>query len=287
MNIATPMRSLAEWFERKLPIFIMLGLITLLLILYFWSKIFITIHSGEAGILYRRFFGGTIVDYIYPEGMQIIPPWDTMYVYNIRIQTLLHEFEVLSSGGLHITLKLAIRYRPEREVLGILHKEVGPDYVNKIIVPEIESVIREEISKLTPDQIYQFKLGMGSWVSEVVIKALEQAGQKFVKIDDIIIRNIVLPDMIRQAIENKLAEEQAFEAYKFKLLKETQERKRKRIEAEGIRNYQEIISQTLNEQLIKWQGVQATLEVAKSDNSKIIIIGAGKEGLPVILGTDR
>lgn len=277
----------SEWLKRKLPIFIIVTLIVLLLVLYFWSRIFITIHSGEAGVKYWRFFGGTVIDYVYPEGIHFVFPWDKLYVYNIRIQTKLHEFEVLSSGGLHIELKLAIRFRPEQEVLGLLHQQVGPDYVNTIIIPEIESVIREEISKLTPDQIYQFKVGMGSWISQVVIKALEKAGHKFVIIDDIIIRDIKLPEPVRQAIENKLVEEQKFAAYKFKILAETQELKRKRIEAEGIRNYNEIISKNLDEQLIKWQGVRATMELAQSDNSKIIVIGAGEEGLPVILGTGR
>ena len=255
--------------------------------LYFWPRIIITIHSGEAGVKYSRFFGGTVTDYPYPEGIYFIFPWDKLYVYNIRIQTLLHDFEVLSSGGLHIELKLAIRFRPEKEVLGLLHQQVGPDYVNTIIIPEIESIVREEISKLTPDQIYQFKVGMGSWISQVVINALEKAGHKFVTIDDIIVRDIKLPEPIRQAIENKLVEEQKFAAYKFKLLTETQELKRKRIEAEGIKEYNRIISEKLDENLIKWQGVRATMELAKSDNSKIIIIGAGKEGLPVILGTER
>lgn len=276
-----------EWFKRKLPVLTILLLFLLLVLLYFWSSVIITIHSGEAGVIYRRFLGGTIVDYVYPEGIYFIPPWDKMYVYNIRIQTLLHDFEVLSNGGLHIELKLAIRFRPEKEVLGLLHQQVGPDYVNTIIIPEIESVVREEISKLTPDQIYQFKVGMGSWIGQVVVNALEKAGHKFVTIDDVIVRDIKLPEPIRQAIEDKLVEEQKFAAYKFKLLAETQELKRKRIEAEGIRNYNEIISKNLDEKLIKWQGVRATMELAKSDNSKIIIIGAGKEGLPVILGTER
>lgn len=276
-----------ERLERKLPILIVFILVLLLVMLYFWPRIIITIHSGEAGVKYSRFFGGTVTDYPYPEGIYFIFPWDKLYVYNIRIQTLLHDFEVLSSGGLHIELKLAIRFRPEKEVLGLLHQQVGPDYVNTIIIPEIESIVREEISKLTPDQIYQFKVGMGSWISQVVINALEKAGHKFVTIDDIIVRDIKLPEPIRQAIENKLVEEQKFAAYKFKLLTETQELKRKRIEAEGIKEYNRIISEKLDENLIKWQGVRATMELAKSDNSKIIIIGAGKEGLPVILGTER
>jgi regulator of protease activity HflC (stomatin/prohibitin superfamily) len=117
--------------------------------------------------------------------------------------------------------------------------------------------------------------------------AIEEAGQKFVRLDDIVIRRVDLPDEVRQAIAIKLVEEQKYLAYEFIKLKEQEEAERKRIEAQGIQDYQSIISQTLSDQLIKWQGVQATLSLAESENAKIIVIGAGKEGLPIILGTDR
>jgi regulator of protease activity HflC (stomatin/prohibitin superfamily) len=285
--VLSKINDFSEWLKRKIPVLIIFTLGLLVMALYFWPRIVVTIHSGEAGVKYWRFFGGTVVDYVYPEGIHFVFPWDKLYVYNIRIQTLLHDFEVLSSGGLHVELKLAIRFRPEKEVLGLLHQQVGPDYVNTIIISEIESVVREEISKLSPEQIYQFKVGKGSWISQVVVNALEKAGHKFVTIDDVIVRDIKLPEPLRQAIENKLVEEQKFATYTYKILAETQELKRKRIEAEGIKEYNRIISKNLDEKLIKWQGVQATMELAKSDNSKIIIIGAGKEGLPVILGTER
>ena len=276
--------NIRYWLRQKQPLFIVFGLILLLLFLFFWHRIVISIRSGEGGVLYQRFFGGTITDYVYPEGIHLIFPWDNMTIYNARIQTLLHDFEVLTNRGLPIKLKLAIRFRPEYDMLGVLHQQVGPDYVSTIIIPEVESVLRRNIGHLQPQEIYVNKEGV---LTNIILHALEEAGQKFVIIDDVIIREVVLPTAIQQAIENKLVEEQRHEAYTFILEREKQEAERKRIEAQGIKDYQDTISQTLTEQLIKWQGVQATLEIAQSENSKIVIIGAGEQGLPVILGMDK
>ncbi|OAD21035.1 Membrane protease subunit stomatin/prohibitin-like protein, partial [Candidatus Thiomargarita nelsonii] len=119
--------------------------------MFFWNRIVITINSGEAGVLYQRLFGGTVTDFVYDEGIHLVLPWDTMYIYNVRIQTKLHDFEVLTNRGLPITLTLAIRYRPEYETVGLLHQQVGPDYVNTIIVPQIESELRKQIGHYNPE----------------------------------------------------------------------------------------------------------------------------------------
>ena len=273
-----------NWIKRKLPFIIIGMLILLLLILFFWSKIFVTIKSGQAGVLYLRLFGGTITDYVYPEGMHIVFPWDTMYIYNIRIQTALHDFEVLTNRGLPIKLQLAIRFHPEYEMVGLLHQQVGPDYINTIIIPEIESILRKKIGHFQPEDIYINKENI---LTDIIVKALDELGQKFVKINDVIIRKVSLPETIGKAIEDKLVTEQHLKAYDFRLLTEKKEAERKNIEAEGIKRYQDIISQTLNKELLTWQGINATLELAKSTNAKIVVIGSGDKGLPIILNMDR
>jgi len=272
------------WLRQKLPYITVFILILLLVIVYFWKSIFITINSGEAGALYKRFGGGTVTEYVYPEGFHIIPPWDTMYIYNVRIQTVLHNFGVLTNRGLPITLTLAIRFRPEYDLVGLLHQNVGPGYVNTIIIPQVESVLRKQIGQHNPEEIYVNKEG---FLNKIIVQALEEAGQKYVIIDDVIIRAVILPEQIRKAIDDKLVQEQLLKAYVFRLEREKEEAKRKRIEAEGFKVYHNIISGSLTEPLIKWEGVQATLSLAKSENAKIVVIGAGKEGLPIILGTDR
>jgi regulator of protease activity HflC (stomatin/prohibitin superfamily) len=144
-------------------------------------------------------------------------------------------------------------------------------------------VLRKRLSPYTPEDIYMNKDRI---LTTVVIEAIEALGQKYVTANDVIIREISLPPAIRQAIESKLTEQQRFQAYVYRLKREEKEAKRKAIEAEGIKNYQDTVAKTLSDKLLKWQGIQATLELAKSNNSKVVVIGAGSTGMPLILGGD-
>jgi regulator of protease activity HflC (stomatin/prohibitin superfamily) len=116
-------------------------LITLLIVLVLWNRIIITIYAGEGGILFER-WGGTVIDKIYPEGIHTIFPWNIMTNYNLRVQEKRHEFSVLSKQGLNIEIKISIRFRPEANTLGVLHKRIGPKYIKSVVIPEVESVIR-------------------------------------------------------------------------------------------------------------------------------------------------
>lgn len=273
-----------DWLADRLQGLLIFLLIIITTIIVLWPLMVITIHSGEAGVRYSRFFGGTVTDYVYPEGIYLIWPFDKIYVYDVRWQTVMHEFSFLTKKGLPIKLKLAIRYMPDYELLGLLQKEVGPDYVNKIIIPQTESILRRHMGEHDPEDIYTNKAGI---LSNIVSLALEEIGMKFVRVDDIIIRSVELPQGIVDAIEEKLVYEQRSKAYGYRLEIEEYEKARKRIEAEGINQFQNIIKSTLDDRLLKWQGVQATLELAKSNNAKVVIIGSGADGLPLILNTDR
>jgi len=270
------------WIREVIPFLVVGMLVFILGFSYFFSEIVITVNSGEAGVLYKRFFG-TVTDETYPEGIHVIFPWDTLYVYNVRIQTILHEFDIITNKGLPIRLSLAIRFQPDYEMLGMLHQQVGPDYINAIIIPEVESVLRTLLSVYDPEDIYANKEDI---LTRVIVEATEELEKKYITAKGIVIRSIILPDSIRAAIENKLVQQQLEKTYIHILEKEKKEAERKRIEAQGITDYQNIVIQTLSPDLIKWQGVQATLELAKSNNAKIVIIGSGKEGLPIILGND-
>lgn len=256
-------------------------LLVALIFFYFFRSIVIIVGPGEAGVLYRLFLGGTVTNYVYPEGIHFIFPWDRMYIYNARIQTIRHEFTVLTNKGLPIHLKIAVRYRPEYEMIGVLHQQVGPDYVHQIVVQQIESVLRKDIGQQDPEDIYTNKEGV---LTGIIVAAIEEAGRKFVYVEDVIIREVALPTDVRDAIDDKLVQQQREQAYQFILNRERQEAERKRIEAAGIRDYQETIAETLTPELLRWQGVQATENISTSENSKVVIIGAGEEGLPVILG---
>jgi regulator of protease activity HflC (stomatin/prohibitin superfamily) len=274
-------RGIGYWLRDKAPFFVVAILILIIVALFFFSRIFIVVHSGEAGVLYRTLTTGTETNYIFPEKLHIIYPWNTMHIYNVRVQTRYHELTVLTNKGLPITLKLAIRFKPEYDMVGLLHKHVGPDYVEKIIIPQIESVLRKNIGQLNPEDVYTNKEGV---LNRILRIAIDEASRKYVNVDDIIIREVKLPDMVRTAIEEKLVEEQILQKYEFKLQVAGEEAKRKKIEAGGIRDYQQTINETLTASLIKWQAVNATERLIESQNAKVVIIGAGEQGLPVILG---
>lgn len=275
------MKAFKRWAKEHAPHLIVGTLLLLLLLVVLWSRILIVVKPGQAGVLYRMLTTGTVTDHIYPEGLHILLPLNTMTIYDTRVQIVFHEFDVLTSSGLPIKLKLAVRYQPIYELLGVLHQQVGPDYANKIILPQIESVLRRNIGSYTPEDIYTNREGV---LSKIITLALEEVGRKYIQVDDIIIRSVELPESVRKSIESKLVNEQQFLAYQFKLKAEQEEAKRKEIEAAGVDAYQKIISSSLTDKLIEWHGIQATLELAKSPNAKVVVVGSSKNGLPIILG---
>jgi len=269
------------WLKDISPYFVVFFMLLLIFFIYFFPRIFIIIRAGEAGVLYRLLTTGTETNYIFPERFHLIWPWDRMYIYNVRVQTIHHELRVLTNKGLPIHLRLAIRFRPEYDMVGLLHKNVGPDYVEQIIIPEIESVLRRNIGRLNPEDVYTNKEGV---LNKIMRLAIDETSRKYVTVDDIIIRSVELTPLVKHAIEQKLVEEQTLQRYEFVLQIAEEEAKRKKIEAGGIQDYQQIVAQTLSEQLIKWQAVKATESLVESNNAKVVIIGAGEQGLPVILG---
>jgi len=256
------------------------GLLALFLFICFFQRIVIFVNAGEAGVRFRR-FSGTEVDRIYGEGVHVIPPWDRMEIYNARLQVIDHTTKVLTSNGLSVTFHLSIRYRPEYAMLGLLHQKIGKDYLQSVVIPEVDAVLRTQVGHFAAEEIYTTKRGI---LERIFFEAIAQAQEQYVLIDDVMIRSIELPDSIRIAIEAKTEKKQVAEAYRYVLLKEQGEAKRRTIEAEGHSAYNEIISESITEDILRWKGIEATKELAQSENSKVIVIGNGDKNLPVILG---
>lgn len=248
-----------------------------------WHRIVITVESGEAGVLYR-WVSGTEMTQIYGEGLHLIFPWNRMHVYNVRLQTKERGYTMLTQGGLPVDLEIAIRYQPDLRLLPLLHVTVGPEYLDKIVFPETEAVLRRAVGQYTPEQVYTSRRG---FLESLVVSSLTSVEDRYVIIDDVLVRSVELPAAVRLAVERKLTLSEEEKAYEYRLGIERQEAERKAIEAEGIRRYQDIIRQSLNEDLLRWQGIQATRDLATSPNSKTVVIGSGSDGLPIILGGDR
>ncbi|MDP6681459.1 MAG: prohibitin family protein [Desulfobacterales bacterium] len=264
--------------KTNLPVLLVAVLILLFFVFYLYNNIVYSVQSGEGGVLYRRFVGGTVVDKVYPEGIHFIFPWDKMYIYNIRIQQVPYELEVLTKNGMLVSLSLSIRYYPERDLLGVLHKVVGPQYVQTVIIPEIEHVLRVIIGQMSAEDVYTTKRSI---IENYLNEAIEKVHRRFISVDNVIIKKITLPAYVGKAIQKKIEQKHLALAHQFKIERQQREKVRKRIEGEGMRDYNTIVNSSLSPEILQWMAIQATLELAKSDNTKVVVVGSGKQGLPV------
>lgn len=240
-----------------------------------------TIGSGEGAVKYSV-FGGTDLDKLYGEGIQIHAPWVNLIRYDVRVQERLEDIDALSSNGLSIGMDASIRWHPKSSDLPDLHVTYGPDYYRKLVQPELRSAVREIVGQYTPEELYSSRR---TELQEAIFAQVRDAvdGDNVI-VDAILIRDISLPAQIRTAIEDKLKEEQEAERYEFTLVKEALEAERKEIEAKGQAEYQRIITQSLSNQFLRFKGIEATQLLANSTNAKTVIIGSGPDGLPIILG---
>ncbi|MCI5133968.1 MAG: prohibitin family protein [Candidatus Electrothrix sp. AW2] len=269
-------QKIKKFFIRFLSTSVSFLLIVLIIGILLFNRIVIFIDSGEGGVLYRLFFGGTVITKVYPEGIQFIWPWDTMYVYNARVQEYPHDFDALTKNGLNVHFSLSVRYRPEYKLLGRLHKEVGEDYVNIVVLPEIENVLRVLLGSLDAEEIYRTE---DSLLEKAINGAIEQIARRYVQVDDVIIKRMTLPESVAISVQKKIEQKHVAETYEYLLLREEEEKKRKRIEAEGLERFRNALSP----EVLQYMGIQATLELSKSENAKIVIVGGGKDGgLPII-----
>ena len=272
--------------QEHLPYIVIICFVLLFLLVLLWNRIFITVQSGEGGVLYKRFSGGTVVDELYGEGLHVIFPWNMMAVYNLRVQNELHHLDVLTKEGLKITLKMAIRFHPDRNMVGVLHKFVGQDYFKVVVLPEIEATVRSYVVEDDLTNVYA-TLATKSTFQQAVNEAIGRVSKKFVTVDEVMVTDIVLPKEVDSAIQEKLKQQQLVFAYDFRILTEEKEAERKRVEAEGISRYNTIVNSSLSSDVLLWKGIEATKDIAKSDNSKVILIGPDRKSLPIILNAEN
>jgi len=268
--------------NQGLPKAMIMGIVGLIFIVLFGSSMFYTVDPGEKGILFKKFAGGLDKETVYGQGFHVIAPWNTLHVYDVKIHETFEKMEVLSKNGLSIKIDLSFRYMPVQEKIGYLHDEIGRNYLERIIKPEIRSVTREVIGNYLPEELYSTK--REAIEDEIESLTREKVEAKYLTLDAILIRDVTLPLTLRNGIEKKLVQEQESLEYEFKIDKARKEAERKEIEANGIAKFQQIVNRTITPQLLKWKGVEATQEIAKSSNAKVIVIGNGDGDLPIILG---
>ncbi|MFL6798336.1 MAG: SPFH domain-containing protein [Xanthobacteraceae bacterium] len=289
-----------RFIENRLPNIALFLMVVLLLAFVLYPHMIINVPSGYVGVAWKRFGSGTVLDprKLKDEGLHVMLPWDQLFLYDLRVQSLTETYNAISSDGVSLTATVNIRFRLRHDAIPTLHQVIGPNYI-KLIGPGIASQLREVIAQFTAEQVYstarqeiQDKIRERT-VEKLGDKMMEREGEDSynvamrdtITLYDTLLYGIELPAAIVTAINRKTEQYYISEEYKFRVEREKRETERKRIEAEGIRDFQQIVTQNgISDSYLRWRGIEATLQLSQATNSKVVVIGGNKDGLPIILG---
>lgn len=258
-------------------------LITVVALIILLAKSAVTIDSGHAGVLYETLGDGVDAEKApLGPGFHVIAPWNRVIDYETRQQEVPEKMAVLSSNGLDIKLDASVLYEPDVANLGRLHNQKGVDYLNRVLQPAVRSAARSVVGRYTPEQLYSSK--RDAIQEEIFEETKKIVEPQFIKLKDILIRDVTLPPTIKQAIERKLKQEQESLEYEFRLVTAQKEAEKVIIEAKGKAESNRILSASLTDKILQDKGIEATVKLSESPNSKVIVIGSGDSGMPIILG---
>ncbi len=301
-----PAKPASRWWrfvDRHLPSVVIYLMVATLVGVVLYPHMVVTVPSGQIGVLWKRFGGGTVLDprKLKNEGFNLILPWNRVFLYDLRLQSFTEPYNAISSDGVSLTATVIVRFRLQRDAVPVLHQAIGPNYEQVLVQPGIGSLTRQVIAEYTAEQAYstarqEIQDKIRNLVEERLSqKMMEHAGEEgeesysvsmsatFI-LYDILVTGIELPAAIVAAINRKTEQYYIAEEYRFRVEREKRESERKKIEAEGIRDFQQIVSQGISESYLRWRGIEATLQLSQSTNSKVVVIGSGKDRLPIILG---
>lgn len=268
----------------KLRPYIFIGIIVVILIIVL-SNIFVILQPTERGVIFKKYTSGLDVDDVKQEGLSIVAPWNDVIIFDIAERQIEETMDVLSKDGLSIAIDVSLRFRPEPSKIGYLYRAFKNSYIESLIRPELRSAVRQIIGQYTPEELYATKRQeIETRIQEAIRKVLDE---NHVELKALLFRSIKLPAMIKTAIEQKLTAEQESEKYEFLIQKEKKEAERRRIDAEGKAAANRILSASITSNILKEKGITATESLAKSNNTKIVVIGGGDDGLPIILNSDK
>lgn len=258
--------------------FSLIGIVIALVIAF--VQLFTIIPAGTVGVV--DFFG-MVSDNTLKPGINLVNPLAKVIKYSFKTQEIKETMNVPSEEGLSVQLEISLQYRIDPAMANEIYKNVeAGDYLNVILVPQFRSVVRGVTARYEAKALYT--ASRERLAGEIVEELQRLVGPRGLNIEQAPLRQIVLPPRLTKSIEEKLQAEQESQRMAFVLKKEEQEADRKRIEAKGIADFQDIVSKGISDQLLKWKGIEATEKLANSQNSKVVVIGSGKDGLPLILG---
>lgn len=243
------------------------------------SQCWTVIPAGHTGVID---FLGLVSDQTLKPGVNLVNPMAKIEKMSIKTQEMKELMSVPSKEGLSVDLEISLLFKLDSDKANEIYKTVGPNYVDIILVPQFRSVVRGVTARYEAKALYT--ASREKLAGEILTELEKLVGPRGITVEQAPLRQIKLPDRLTQSIEEKLQAEQESQRMAFILQKEAQEADRKRIEAKGIADFQDIVSKGISDQLLKWKGIEATEKLANSSNSKVIVIGSGKDGLPLILG---
>ncbi|HYE25827.1 MAG TPA: prohibitin family protein [Clostridia bacterium] len=249
-----------------------------LAVVLLWASV-AYVPAGSVGVL--TIFG-RVTGEVLPEGTHFVNPFKVNHTMSVRTEQIKEAASVPSNEGLIITMDTSLLFRLDASRAADVYQKLGPRYQEVVVEPNLRSAIRSVTANHSANALYSSEREQ---VSEQINAALTtELAKRGIIVENTLLRDIQLPQTLKASIESKQQAEQESLAMNFRLQKERQEADRKRIEAQGIRDFQQIVAQGISAQLLEWKGIEATETLAKSPNAKVVVIGGGKNGLPLILG---
>jgi|EndMetStandDraft_8_1072994.scaffolds.fasta_scaffold11595_3 regulator of protease activity HflC (stomatin/prohibitin superfamily) len=296
-----PQSRWRRFVDRYLPSVVIYLMVVTLLAIVLYPSVVVNVPSGHVGVLWKRLGGGTVLDprQLKDEGLHLIWPWNEVFLYDLRLQSMTETYNAISSDGVSLTATIIIRFRLQRDAVPVIHQAIGRENLQLLARPGIGSLTREVMAQYTAEQVYS--TARQEIQEKIRSLAEDRLSEKMMEresgdapyrvsladtviIYDTLVHGIELPALVVTAINRKIEQYYISEEYKFRVDRERRESERKKIEAEGIRDFQQIVSQGISDSYLRWRGIEATLQLSQSTNSKVVIIGNAKDGLPIILG---
>jgi len=255
--------------------------LVLVVLLFLFANPVRTVPAGNVGVV--DFFG-RVSERTLPSGVNFVVPFARVRRMSVQTQQMKEVMDTPSSEGLNVHLEVSVIFHLEPTKAVDVYRSVGDDYPSVLLEPVVRSAVREVTSSNPAKALYSPERDkMSSDISRYVVQGVQDRG---ITVERVLLRDVQLPRSIQEAIQAKLGAEQEAARMEFVLQKERQEAERKSIEADGIAKFQKIVSEGISENLLRWKGIEATRDLATSQNAKVVVVGSGKDGLPIILGGD-
>lgn len=273
-------------------IFFLLALLFISGVIVLFPRILVIIPTGKNGVIYRPLSGGVDLQEVIREGAHLVFPWNTITQYSVQVQLQELKLQLMTSDLLKTNVTVSFQFEVNPNTLPFLHKYVGKDYLDKMIIPQVTRVSREKVAQLNSQKAFTGDIGqvandIAISTDSLLIQQLSPPGLsdvRLIRVSSVQLTSVEYPQEVQSAIVNKLVEAENADSYKFKIQSARSEAERKVIEAKGIKDFQDIVNQGMTENYLRYRGIQATEDLAKSGNAKTLIFGSGPSGLPLILG---